>query len=353
MSDLHAPRGLAIGKFWPPHNGHHAMVEHLARHCDRMLIVICATQTQVPTGLERSLWMQQIHPTAEVIVVDDFCSWHFPEPCPAECSQKWAARIHALGVGPVDLVVTSESYGDRFAELLGARHVSFDPGRTLHDLSGTGVRSSLAKHWFDLHPVTRAGMHRRVVVLGAESTGTSTLSHDLAEALDLPQTPELGRTVSWALYAVAGSMDEVQWGTSEFWSIVNAQIRTEVLALQTAVDRAPGALGPWLVCDTDTLATVAWWERYLGTPAGPLLELAGSRLADLYIVTSPDGVAFDDSDPTRDGREVRLGMHERFLELVRESGRPYLIATGDRADRVEVSRTALAQYEVNNPRFRQ
>ena len=351
MSEERAARGMAVGKFWPPHHGHHAMINHLVEQCERTLVLVCATPEQVPSGLDRALWLQQVHPGAEVVVCDDFCDWHFPHGCREECSGEWADRVHELGLGPVDVVVSSESYGERFAGLLGARHVDFDPERSAHPVSGTAVRASLADSWGSLHPVTRAGMFRRVVMLGAESTGTTTLVNDLSSALGLPCTPELGRTVSWELYARAGDMAAVTWTERHFWTIVNAQVRTELLALHAAEAAAPGPLGPWLVCDTDTLATVAWWERYLKSPSAPLLEFASARLADLYVITSPDGVEFDDSDPTRDGRHVRRSMHERLVELVRASGRPWLTVEGGRSARVAQVEAALLGHESRYPRF--
>jgi len=351
VSEERAARGMAVGKFWPPHHGHHAMINHLVEQCERTLVLVCATPEQVPSGLDRALWLQQVHPGAEVVVCDDFCDWHFPHGCREECSREWADRVHELGLGPIDVVVSSESYGERFAGLLGARHVDFDPERSAHPVSGTAVRASLADSWGSLHPVTRAGMFRRVVVLGAESTGTTTLVNDLSSALGLPCTPELGRTVSWELYARAGDMTAVTWTERHFWTIVNAQVRTELLALHAAEAAAPGPLGPWLVCDTDTLATVAWWERYLKSPSAPLLEFASARLADLYVITSPDGVEFDDSDPTRDGRHVRRSMHERLVELVRASGRPWLTVEGGRSARVAQVEAALLGHESRYPRF--
>ena len=189
------------------------------------------------------------------------------------------------------------------------------------------------------------------MVLGAESTGTTTLVNDLSAALGVPCTPELGRTVSWELYARAGDMASVAWTEQHFWTIVNAQVRTELLALHSAVGSIPGPLGPWLVCDTDTLATVAWWERYLPTTSAPLLGFASARLADLYVVTSPDGVDFDDSDPTRDGRHIRRSMHERLSELVRQSGRPHLTVVGGREARVAQVEAALLGHESRFGRF--
>ena len=327
------------------------MIEHLASQCERPVVLVCATPAQTPSGLDRALWLQQVHPGAEVVVCDDFCDWHFPDGCREECSSEWADRVGELGLGPVDVVVSSESYGARFAGLLGARHIDFDADRNAHPVSGTAVRASLEDSWSALHPVTRAGLFRRLVVLGAESTGTTTLVNDLSAALGVPCTPELGRTVSWELYARAGDMASVAWTEQHFWTIVNAQVRTELLALHSAVGSIPGPLGPWLVCDTDTLATVAWWERYLPTTSAPLLGFASARLADLYVVTSPDGVDFDDSDPTRDGRHIRRSMHERLSELVRQSGRPHLTVVGGREARVAQVEAALLGHESRFGRF--
>ena len=162
-------------------------------------------------------------------------------------------------------------------------------------------------------------------------------------ALLSSDVPCRGRSMHWPVIWIRSS------GPIE--SSGQLSIRTELLALQGRIQEQPSNLGPWLVCDTDTLATVAWWERYLTTSSSPLLEFAQSRLADLYVVTSPNGVAFDDSDPTRDGRHVRLAMHERFCELVAQSGRPYIVVSGDRSERVHKVRTALTEFEAQHPRF--
>jgi hypothetical protein len=82
---------------------------------------------------------------------------------------------------PVDLVFSSESYGEPFADALGARHVAVDPARRRFPVSGTAVRADPAAHWHLLGPPARAYLTPRVAVVGAESTGTTTLVRALAE----------------------------------------------------------------------------------------------------------------------------------------------------------------------------
>jgi HTH-type transcriptional repressor of NAD biosynthesis genes len=344
--------GLVVGKFWPPHMGHHLLLDTLADRCERVVCVVCAPHGQVPSGGDRAVWLQSAHPLVEVVVVDDFCAWHHPEPCEVACSAKWAERVTRLSVGPIDVVATSESYGDRFAGLLGAEHLSVDPERVTVPISSTAIRDDLAAHWGYLHRATRHGLTRRVVVLGAESTGTSTLARDLAREIDVPLTAEVGRTVSWELFAQAGNdMSKVEWTEASFWRIVDRQIALEHWALDSVADRAPGPLGPWLVADTDTLATVAWWERYLGTDAGALSRFAGARLADAYLLTDPEGVDFDDSDPLRDGASIRHAMHARLRELVVAAGRPWTLVSGPPNARLAAAVEFVHNFERAHPRW--
>lgn len=345
-----ARRGLVVGKFWPPHQGHARLLDAVASQCERLFIVVCAAPGQQPTGNDRMWWLQSLYPSAEVVLTDDLCAWHHPLVCPAECTPVWAYRIDDMGIGPVEVVGAAEVYGEAFAAALGARLVHVD--RTEGgELSGTAVRDDLSRHWGSLSGVVRAGLHRRIVMLGAESTGTTTLTVDVARRLGLPFTAEAGRTMSWALYAQAGAMGEVTWHESHFWTLIERQMRFEFEAMWGRIDLPPGPLGPWLVCDTDTLATVAWWERYLAQPSTAVHALAHGRLADLYVLTSPDGVAMDDSDPLRDGAAIRLAMHDRLRELVAASGQSFIEVTGSPRDREEQVVAALEQFERVKPRW--
>lgn len=297
----------------------------------------------MPSGIQRSLWLQAMFPESEVVVDNDWCAWHHPNECGASCTELWAGRVKELGLFPIDVVAAGESYVERFANVLHAKCIRLDRHNAVG--RGTGIRKDLAGNWLELPQVVRAGLYRRLVILGAESTGTSTLATDLSRRLNAPLAAEVGRAYSWYLFAQAGSMEDISWSEEDFWQIVNLQIQLERDAIWGDLESIPGTYGPWLVCDTDTLATVAWWERYLNNDIKAIQKFTNARPADFYVHTSPNGINFDDSDPLRDGAHVRLAMSDRFRELLVTSGRPWLEVAGSREARVEQVIDALRKYE--------
>ena len=94
---------------------------------------------------------------------------------------------------------------------------------------------------------------KRVLLIGAESTGKSTLARALAEAYDTVWNPEYGRP-----YTELGRDPEAPWHTDEFTSIARLQCWYEdfLAALARAV----------LFCDTDAFTTALFHEAYLGRP---------------------------------------------------------------------------------------
>ena len=352
-------RGLVLGAFLPPDVGHHALIHHVQARCAQVVIAVTDRPGQLPETHDRASWMQAVHLDLDVVVLPDACEWHGSAPCVDECASAWADQV-ALLPAPFDLIVTAHPFGPLLAERLGATYLdpstltSADlglepiPGSTL--VVDDAVRSDLAGHWDRLHPVVRAGLYRRVALIGSESTGTTTLARDLAEHLQAPLTYEAGRIMSWSLAARAGGIEKVEWTEHDFFRILEEQRRVEADATARAVDLPIGPLGPWLVCDTDALATVVWWERYLDGPPDPSMRFSDARLADAYVITSPHDVSFL-QDGVRDGEHVRFAMHARFVELAAASGRPYLEVSGTEAERLERVLEWLAGVEAARPRF--
>lgn len=76
----------------------------------------------------------------------------------------------------VGAVFSGDDYVDELAKWFGATAV-----RTGRTGSSTAVRRDLASRWHELAPATRAGLVTQVVVVGAESTGTTTVAEQLAQ----------------------------------------------------------------------------------------------------------------------------------------------------------------------------
>lgn len=247
---------------------------------------------------------------------------------PHRTSEAWARRTEAvLGYRP-DIVFTSEEYGERFASYLGAKHVNVDPNRATHPISGTLVRADASAHWHELEACVRAALVRRVCVLGAESTGTSTLAQALAEHYGTVRVPEYGRQFCEERLSSGVPLD---WRAEHFVEIAREQ--------QALEDRAARDCGAVLICDTDALATSVWHERYLGTTSPEVAELAAARSYSLYILTSDD-IPFV-QDGTRDGEHVRGWMTERFRDVLAARSDPWIEVAGSHECRLRAAVRAI------------
>lgn len=156
---------------------------------------------------------------------------------------------------------------------------------------------------------------RRVCVVGAESTGTTTMARALAEHYRTAWVPEVGRSY-WEGRLTAGP--EAPWRTEELLFVAEQQCRMEE-ALARIADRI-------LVCDTDAFATRLWHERYMGFLAPELKDVGADLPRDLYLLTDADFPFVQDG--TRDGEHVRDRMHARFLEELPRLGVPWLLLSG-------------------------
>ncbi|MBI3947007.1 MAG: AAA family ATPase [Armatimonadetes bacterium] len=313
--------GVVIGKFYPPHKGHHHLIRTASARCDHLRVLVCWKPEQsVPIDV-RLECLREEHPEVEVIPVADTL--------PDDDSPGWAAyTVRILGAAP-EAVFTSEDYGDAYARCMGAVHVMVDRHRRAVPCSGTMIRARPLDHLDCLSPCVRAFYVLRVCVLGAESTGTTTLAEALAAHFRTAWVPEYGRG-----YCVEkwkdGYTDE--WTTEEFVHIATEQCRRE--------DTAARAANRVLICDTDAFATAIWHRRYVGRRSPEVEAIAERRRPHLYLLTG-DEIPFE-QDGYRDGERIRHRMHEVFEQELAASGRRWVTVRGTHAERM-----ARATMEVD------
>lgn len=328
--------GLVLGKFYPPHAGHHHLVRTAQDRCERVTVLVCAASVESVPLADRVAWMREVHPDVTVVGAVDDTRMDLHDPA------VWDAHMAVFTAAVperVDAVFTSESYGDELARRFGAEPVAVDPDRTVFPVSGTAVRADPAGYWDFLEPPVRAALARRVVVLGAESTGTTTLARALAAQYRrrggvwalTGYVAEYGREFSeQKLAALRARRPRAQWEdvaftTDDFPLIAEAQNAREEAAARTG--------SPVLVCDTDSFATTVWHERYVGG-RNPLVERTADRAAHhLWLLTDHEGVAFED-DGLRDGEELRPWMTDRFRSELTRTGRNFIEVTGSRQERL-------------------
>lgn len=319
---MRAARGLVIGKFYPPHHGHAHLIETARSHCEKLTVMVCATPEQRPEGARRAGWLRELHPGVEVLLVEDLLG--------GNDSQGWADFCkRMLGKAP-DVVCTSEEYGEHFARYLGCVHILVDRERKQVPVSGTAVRSAPFANWAHISPPVRAYYAKRVVIVGAESTGKTTLAQDLAAHYATEWVPEFGRAYAEEMLARDGAY---HWTTDDFTHIARTQCKHE-----ESVARRANKI---LICDTDAFATSIWHRRYVGAPSPAVEAIAATwRRPDLYLLADVNTPFVQDG--TRDGEAIRGWMHQTFIDELTAQARPFVLVTGAREARL---RDAVAKIE--------
>lgn len=340
--------GLVIGKFYPPTLGHHHLIRVAAANAQRVTVVCMAAAAETIPLADRVAWLRAEHAAdAGVTVTGIRCD------APMDFGDKtvWAAQVALMRAAmadaadePVDAVFTSEQYGRQLAAWFDAEHVPVDPGRTTVPISGTAVRAGLAAGWDHLAPATRAGLATRVVVVGAESTGTTTVSRLLADHYRdrggvwarTRWVGEYGRvytSVKWNRERVSRpdlALDDLEW-TAEDFDLIAAE--------QTRLENAAALAGsPVLVCDTDAFATAVWERRYLGARArtGQPWSTALPRRA-VYLVTDHRGVPWVDDGLREGDQDVRAAMTDWFTRALTEAGESWVLLTGSLEQRLALA----------------
>jgi NadR type nicotinamide-nucleotide adenylyltransferase len=357
--------GLVIGKFYPPHAGHKLLVKTAAHQCRRVTVVVMAGSHESLALADRVDWMREIHlPESGVLVtgiVDDVPVDYGSDAIWDQHVGLMKQAVQAIGAPAVRAVFTSEPYGQELARRLGARAVTLDVDRVLAPISSTRVRADVPGHWDFLEPPVRAALALKVVVVGAESSGTTTLSKALASHLRAQGgadgltrwVGEFGR--DYSVQKVADMMAAAQlrgkpapgfadmpWRSSEFVHIARTQ---------RAMERAQARLGgPVLVCDTDVFATGIWHERYLGTMCLEIERLADEERPDLYLLTDHEGVPFE-QDGVRDGEAIRAWMTQRFADKLQETGRNHVVLRGPPQQRLAQAISAVHALRAKAWRF--
>lgn len=317
--------GLVVGKFYPPHRGHKHLIDSARRQVDRLIVMLPHHASQKIPGETRQAWLEEIHPDCEIHLV--------PDTLPDD-SQLWADFTLAhLGRAP-DVVFSSEDYGPRYAAFMGCRHEMIDRDRRAVPISGTKVRSAPLDHLEFLEPCVRAWFVRRVVLIGAESTGKTTLAEQLAQRFDTNWVAEYGREY-WERKVAGLSMDGPlpPFTSDEFVHIAAEQQRREEAAARSA--------NKVLFCDTNAFATGTWHERYMNQRSGEVDAIGQRDRVHLYLLAEPDFPFVQDG--FRDGASIRQWMHERFAEQLERGNTPVLRLTGPPLQRIETASDAVTK----------
>ncbi|OSZ82948.1 ATPase [Chitinophagaceae bacterium IBVUCB1] len=144
---------------------------------------------------------------------------------------------------------------------------------------------------------------RKIVVIGPESTGKSTLSQSLAASLQTVWVPEYARTYLETLGR--------EYTEADLLDIAKGQLAAEDAAMQKAHQ--------YLVCDTDLYVIKVWSEAKYGRCHPWVLEQIAKRSYDLYLLTYIDVPWTDDPLREHPQPQERQYFYNIYRDIVMES----------------------------------
>ena len=274
--------GLVLGKMMPPTNGHIYLINTAALQCETVYVMTCSRDNDPIPGKLRFTWLRKIYknnPNVKII----HCTDENPQYPHEDINfwDIWYATVYSR-IDELDVVFTGEDYGKPFAKCLGIKYV--DVNRTDVPISATMVRNNPHKYWDYIPEVVRPYYTKKIVVVGAESTGKSTLVKQIAKYFDIPYVEEYGREYT-------DTIPDGQELTAEDFNHI-AMVHS---------DRIRESLGEkFLIVDTEAIITETFGELYIGD-GFHTKEIRGymdSQYFDLWLLTNTDIPWVDDG--TRD-----------------------------------------------------
>ncbi|WP_407540073.1 AAA family ATPase [Deinococcus radiomollis] len=315
--------GLIVGKFAPLHAGHEHLIRTALAECGRVS-VWCYARPDFPAmpSPVRRTWLRQVFPAhlyPQLTLLPDA-----PNP-PLDSGAGGVHNAYCKGVLEgwnvrPDAVFTSEDYGEGFAAALGATHRLVDRERLHVPVSGTALRADPHGLRRFLNPLVYAHFVERGVILGAESTGKSTLSAALAEQFGTVSVREYGRDVY--------EREDGALNPAHFLEIALGHRALEQEAASC------GRANRYVFSDTDA-ATTLMWSYLLTGQALPELHALANRCRSRYahaFVCDP-GIRFE-QDGWRSNKAVREVQQAHILQDLNTRGVRYTVVRGSVAERV-------------------
>jgi HTH-type transcriptional repressor of NAD biosynthesis genes len=308
-------RGLVIGKFMPIHEGHIALINFAAAHCDELIVSMSFTPNDKIDPLLRFDWIRTIfkdQPNIKpAIIADDFDNESLPL---TERTNIWAIRMREV-YPKIDVLFSSEFYGAPFALNLQAEHFLFDEPRKFTPVSATLIRNNPFKYWEFIPEPVRPYFVKKICFFGPESTGKSTMAEKMALHYKTVFVPEVAR-------------EFITSNDITVNDIINIGIA------QTARVKEKTSIANKIVfCDTDLITTKIYSQYYLNTVPGILNDLENEINYDLYFLLDIDVEWV--ADHLRDFGDRRLEMFNLFKAELEKCGINYILINGNYEEREE------------------
>ncbi len=333
--------GMYGGSFDPLHVGHIHNMIRAAAVCDELYVMISWCEGRETTSKElRYRWILNSTrhlPNVKIIMVEDTAIskeaynrddyW-----------EKGAQDIKNIIGKPIDVVFCGSDYKgtDRFESLYcpESEVVYFD--REEVPVSSTQIRDCPTKYWNYIPKVCRDYYTKKVLIVGGESTGKSTLVENLALAYNTNFVAEVGRET--CAYA----------GGEEY--MIAEDLIENFIRQKDEVRKAAKESNRLLFVDTDALTTGFYCDLLISETKEKdrLSKLADaihqSNHWDLVLFLEPEGTVFV-QDGTRN--EDIMNERKKYSNMLKawfdNKGVSYEVISGDYLKRFDQAKQIIAR----------
>lgn len=190
--------GLVLGKFNPLHLGHIALIEFAQNKCDELIVLICASDKEIINGSTRLNWVKESFENNSKIkpVLLNYLENELPNTSVSskDVSNIWATKLKTL-FQKIDVIFSSEIYGEYLAQNLQCKHINFEIERKTFKISASEIILNVFKNWDLLATSAKPFFVKKICIYGTESTGKSTLTEKLAKYFETCYVPEMAREI--------------------------------------------------------------------------------------------------------------------------------------------------------------
>ncbi len=320
--------GMYGGSFNPLHQGHVQCIITAANLCERLIIVISSGKNRDEVDARvRYRWIYQMTkhlPAVKIMILEDDC-----ESKEAYDERQWfvdAQKVKEFAGEPIEAVFCGSDYGqDSFwkkcypeAELVILPR---------NGISSTEIRENVYENWEWIPKIVRPYYVKKVLVIGCESTGKSTLSQNLALHFNTNYMEEAGRDIS------ERSGTDMLMLPEDFTDILLTHKQREIEAVKHS--------NKVLFEDTDCLITRFFLDFLEGKDKERNAVLADAIAQfneyDLIFFCESDVKFVQDGDRS----EVIAADREKYSEIIKEiyrnHGYDFISLTGSYQERYEAA----------------
>jgi HTH-type transcriptional repressor of NAD biosynthesis genes len=334
MKNLHMKDhkvGLTLGKFAPFHKGHQLLIETAINEVDELIVLIYDDPViNIPLAT-RASWIREIYP--DIVVIEGVNS---PNDTGYTAEIMKIQEDYVLGIlgnRNISHFYSSEPYGVHMSIALNAVNRQVDVSRNTVPISATKIRKDPFESKKFIHPKVYSDLITKVVLLGAPSTGKTTLAEKLAIHFDTQWMPEYGREY-WEKHQINKRLT-----LEDLLKIAETHIeREDVLVLQS---------NQFLFSDTNAITTYLFSLDYHGNALEELKDLAkrAENRHDIIFVCDTD-IPYDDTWD-RSGDVKRKVFQEKIIEDLNDRNLKYHMLKGSVAERIEQVSKVLSATENN------